>query len=97
MEGSVKNIANISRSEENKSTTLNISPVIMKRPLANNNPAANNISCSGRLATNISIRNTIAEIRSIAPRILTNTIMNAENMIIYCFCFKTILFLLLST
>jgi len=64
----------INISEENKSITLNTSPVIMNKPFTNRRKAQKRIYCGKTERPKINIKNARAAARSIVPRIFTNTI-----------------------
>ena len=75
IEGRAKNIESNNIIEENKSTTLKTSPVMINSPFTKSNPAANKIMGRKMFTPKISIKNMIADAKSIAPRIFTNTIL----------------------
>jgi len=76
IEGRAKNIESNKIIEENKSTRLRTSPVIIKSPFTKSKPAANNMMGSMIFTPKISIRNTTADAKSIMPSIFTKTIIN---------------------
>jgi len=75
MEGRVKNIESIKIIEENKSTMLRTSPVMINNPFTKSKPAANKIIGKITFTPKSSIKNITAAAKSIAPSIFTKTIL----------------------
>ena len=66
---------NIKITEAKTSIMLNISPVKTNIPFKSKSPAQNKINCTKTPAPKASMRNAIPEIKSIAPKIFTKTIL----------------------
>ncbi len=60
--------------KETMSIMLNTSPVKTNIPFKSKSPAQKRMNCTKTSAPKASIRNTSPEIKSIAPKILTNAI-----------------------
>ena len=75
IDGRAKNIESIRTIEENKSTTLRTSPVMINSPFTKSKPAANNAMGKITFTPKISIKNITAAAKSIAPSIFTKTII----------------------
>lgn len=74
--------------EANMSIRLNTSPVKTNIPFIKSNPAQNRVILSQGSTPNIMLKNTVAEMQSIAPRILTNTIKNPHYFDLIMFWFR---------